>query len=164
MCMQCLQGAFEQARRTGTFVMPWSKHSEMTYVDYRDVAEAAALAFTGKRLSRGTFNPAGPGMIDRVRLAELAASPAGCAGGSVEPASRSTAVTSRPGAVVIRCSPSTTSTASTARVRVLLRCRGSERSSASAETAVRPCGSDYGVPSMAGSQLRRGLALRALAP
>ena len=71
MYMQGLDGAFEQALRTGTLVMPWSKHSEMTYVDYRDVAEAAALAFTGERLSRGTFELAGPGMVDRIRLAEL---------------------------------------------------------------------------------------------
>jgi hypothetical protein len=35
--------------------MPWSKHSRMTYADYRDVAEAAALAFTGEELSFGTF-------------------------------------------------------------------------------------------------------------
>jgi hypothetical protein len=87
MYMQGLQGAFEQARRTGTLVMPCSKHSEMTYVDYRDVAEVAARAF-----------------------------------------------------------------------------RAVERSSAPAETAMRPCDSDYSAPSMARSQLRWALALRALAP
>lgn len=71
MYMQGIDGAFEQARQTGTLVMPWSKHSAMTYVDYRDVAEAAALAFAGDRLSHGTFELAAPGMIDRVRLAAL---------------------------------------------------------------------------------------------
>jgi uncharacterized protein YbjT (DUF2867 family) len=71
MYMQALDDAFEQALRTGTLVMPWSKHSRMTYVDYRDVAEAAALAFTSGQLSFGTFELASPGMIDRVRLAEL---------------------------------------------------------------------------------------------
>jgi len=58
-------------------VMPWSKHSRMTYVDYRDVAEAAALAFTGDRMSFGTFELAAPGMVDRVRLAELMTAAAG---------------------------------------------------------------------------------------
>ena len=43
------------ARGTGALVMPWSKRSRMTYVDYRDVAEVAALAFTDPRLSHGTF-------------------------------------------------------------------------------------------------------------
>jgi uncharacterized protein YbjT (DUF2867 family) len=71
MYMQALDGAFEQALRSGTLVMPWSKHSRMTYVDYRDVAEAAALAFTGEQLSFGTFELAARGMVDRVRLAEL---------------------------------------------------------------------------------------------
>ena len=71
MYMQALEGAFEQALRSGTLVMPWSKHSRMTYVDYRDVAEAAALAFTGEQMSYGTFELAAPGMVDRVRLAEL---------------------------------------------------------------------------------------------
>jgi uncharacterized protein YbjT (DUF2867 family) len=77
MYMQALDGAFEQALRSGTLVMPWSKHSRMTYVDYRDVAEAAALAFTGDELSFGTFELAAPGMVDRVRLAELMTAAAG---------------------------------------------------------------------------------------
>jgi uncharacterized protein YbjT (DUF2867 family) len=85
MYMQGLEGAFEQARRTGTLVMPWSKHSEMTYVDYRDVAEAVALAFTGERLSRGTFELAGPGMVDRVRLAELMTTASGREVTAVDP-------------------------------------------------------------------------------
>ncbi|EIV91527.1 NmrA family NAD(P)-binding protein [Frankia sp. QA3] len=71
MYMQGLDGAYEQALRTGAFAMPWSKHSKMTYVDYRDVAEAAALAFVDDRLSFGTFELAAPGTVDRVRLAEL---------------------------------------------------------------------------------------------
>jgi uncharacterized protein YbjT (DUF2867 family) len=77
MYMQALDGAFEQALRSGTLVMPWSKHSRMTYVDYRDVAEAAALAFTGEQLSFGTFELAAGGMVDRVRLAELMTTAAG---------------------------------------------------------------------------------------
>jgi len=77
MYMQALDGAFEQALRSGTLVMPWSKRSRMTYVDYRDVAEAAAIAFTSEQMSFGTFELAAPGMADRVRLAELMTAAAG---------------------------------------------------------------------------------------
>lgn len=71
MYMQGLDDAWQQARSTGALVMPWSKRSRMTYVDYRDVAEVAALAFTDERLSYGTFELAAGGMVDRMQLAEL---------------------------------------------------------------------------------------------
>jgi uncharacterized protein YbjT (DUF2867 family) len=71
MFLQGLDGAWQHARNSGSLVMPWSKQSAMTYVDYRDVAEVAALAFTDDRLSYGTFELAAGGMIDRIRLAEL---------------------------------------------------------------------------------------------
>jgi len=51
--------------------MPYSKDSKMAYVDYRDVAEAAALAMTDTRLSYGTFELSSPGMFSRVDLADL---------------------------------------------------------------------------------------------
>jgi len=69
--LQGLDGAWQQARDSGALVMPWSKNSRMTYVDYRDVAEVAALAFSDERLSHGTFELAAGGMIDRTRLAAL---------------------------------------------------------------------------------------------
>jgi len=71
MFLQGLDGAWQQARDSGALVMPWSKNSRMTYVDYRDVAEVAALAFGDERLSYGTFELAAGGMIDRTTLAEL---------------------------------------------------------------------------------------------
>jgi uncharacterized protein YbjT (DUF2867 family) len=71
MFLQGLDGAWQQARDSGALVMPWSKSSRMTYVDYRDVAEVAALAFSDSRLSYGTFELAAGGMIDRTTLAEL---------------------------------------------------------------------------------------------
>ena len=71
MFLQGLDGAWQQARGSGALVMPWSKNSRMTYVDYRDVAEVAALAFGDERLSYGTFELAAGGMIDRTRLAAL---------------------------------------------------------------------------------------------
>ena len=55
MYMQALTPLYQQALSTGAVVMPWSKHSKMTYVDYRDVADTVAIAFTDERLSRGTF-------------------------------------------------------------------------------------------------------------
>lgn len=77
MYMQAFDTAYEQARQTGSVVMPWSKHSQMTYVDFRDVAEAAAIAFIDDRLSRGTFELAAGDMIDRVELAALMSRAAG---------------------------------------------------------------------------------------
>ena len=77
MYMQAFDSAYQQALRTGAVVMPWSKHSQMTYVDFRDVADAAAIAFTDVRLSRGTFELAAGGMIDRVELAALMSRTAG---------------------------------------------------------------------------------------
>lgn len=71
MFLQGLDLAWRQARRTGALVMPWSKHSQMSYVDYRDVADAAALAFADPRLSYGTFELAAGGTVDRLHLAEL---------------------------------------------------------------------------------------------
>lgn len=71
MFLQGLDGAWQQARSAGALVMPWSKRSRMTYVDYRDVADVVALAFNDERLSHGTFELAAGGMIDRMQLAEL---------------------------------------------------------------------------------------------
>jgi uncharacterized protein YbjT (DUF2867 family) len=77
MYLQALTPLYRQALSTGAVVMPWSKHSKMTYVDYRDVAEAVALAFTDERLSCGTFELAAGGMIDRTEIAELMSRVAG---------------------------------------------------------------------------------------
>jgi len=71
MYIQALEATYRSALETGAVVAPWSKHSKMTYVDYRDVAEVAALAFVDPRLSRGTFELAAGGMVDRVEIAEM---------------------------------------------------------------------------------------------
>jgi uncharacterized protein YbjT (DUF2867 family) len=44
--------------------MPYSTSSRMCWVDYRDVAEVAALAMTDTTLSYGTFELCAPGLID----------------------------------------------------------------------------------------------------
>lgn len=77
MFMQGLIGPWRQALREGTVVMPWSKHSAMTYVDYRDVADAVAIAVTSDRLDNGTFELAAPGMLSRIDLAAILSEVAG---------------------------------------------------------------------------------------
>jgi uncharacterized protein YbjT (DUF2867 family) len=77
MYVQALKATYQEALETGTVTAPWSKHSKMTYVDYRDVAEVAALAFTDPRLSRGTFELAAGGMVDRIEIAEMMSRVAG---------------------------------------------------------------------------------------
>lgn len=71
MFMQGLAGVYDQALRAGKVVMPWSKRSLMTYVDYRDVADVAATGFATDTLDHGTFELAAPGMYDRVHIAAL---------------------------------------------------------------------------------------------
>lgn len=71
MFMQNLAGALPAAARSGVFSMPFSKHAKVCYVDYRDVAEAAALGLTGDTLAYGTFELCAPGMVDRVEIAAL---------------------------------------------------------------------------------------------
>ena len=43
---------------------PYSLSAKMCSVDYRDVAEVAAMAMTGNELSYGTFELCAPGMQD----------------------------------------------------------------------------------------------------
>jgi uncharacterized protein YbjT (DUF2867 family) len=55
----------------GQFALPYSKHAKTSYVDYRDVAEVAALALTSNRLDYGTFELCDAGMVDQVELAAM---------------------------------------------------------------------------------------------
>jgi uncharacterized protein YbjT (DUF2867 family) len=71
MYMQMLAGSWKTAVEKGEIVMPYSNLSKMSYVDYRDVAEVAALAMTGRELSYGTFELSSPGMYNRFDLAAL---------------------------------------------------------------------------------------------
>lgn len=77
MFMQNLTGSWPQALKTGQLVMPYSKHAKVCYVDYRDVAEAAALALTTDALDYGTFELCASGLLDRVELAALMSEAAG---------------------------------------------------------------------------------------
>lgn len=71
MFMQTLGGGWEAVRKTGQFAMPYSASVPLCYVDYRDVAEAAALAFTGDTLAYGTFELCASGMVNRAEIAAL---------------------------------------------------------------------------------------------
>lgn len=77
MYVQALDDTYRQALDSGSVVAPWSKHSKMTYVDYRDVAEVAAIAFVDPRLAYGTFELAAGGMVDRLEIAALMSRTAG---------------------------------------------------------------------------------------
>lgn len=71
MFMQNLDSGWKAIRDSGRIAQPYSKRAKMCYVDYRDVAEAAALALTGDTLAYGTFELCAPGMVDRVELAAI---------------------------------------------------------------------------------------------
>lgn len=71
MFMQTIDNGWTAAIKQGRFSLPYSKSAKASYVDYRDVAEVAALALTGDRLGYGTFELCAPGMVNRVELAAM---------------------------------------------------------------------------------------------
>ncbi len=71
MFMQNVEGSWKTIVEKSRFALPYSKEKKASYVDYRDVAEAAALAATGDKLSYGTFELSAPGMYNRVEVAAL---------------------------------------------------------------------------------------------
>jgi len=77
MFMQGLAGSWREAVERGLFVAPYSKESAMSFVDYRDVAEVAALAFAGDDLVDGTFELAAGGMLTRTEIAAMISRHAG---------------------------------------------------------------------------------------
>jgi uncharacterized protein YbjT (DUF2867 family) len=71
MFMQNFDGGWKAVMEKGRFALPYSKHAKASYVDYRDVAEVAAIAMTSDRLDYGTFELCDAGMVDRVELAAM---------------------------------------------------------------------------------------------
>jgi uncharacterized protein YbjT (DUF2867 family) len=71
MFMQNLDNGWSAVLKQGRFSLPYSKQAKASYVDYRDVAEVAALALTGDKLGYGTFELCAPGMVNRVELAAM---------------------------------------------------------------------------------------------
>lgn len=56
---------------TGTYGEPWSAETRFSRVDYRDVAEVAAIALTEDRLLYGTFQLCAEGLLNRQDVAAL---------------------------------------------------------------------------------------------
>ena len=71
MFMQTLAGAWPVVAQQGRLAMPFSKRAKVCYVDYRDIAEVAAVAMTGDALDYGTFELCAPGMVDRSDVAAM---------------------------------------------------------------------------------------------
>ena len=64
--------SWPQLTQSGVLAEPWSVKTKLSRVDYRDVAEAAAIALTSERLLNGTFELAADGGLDREQVAALA--------------------------------------------------------------------------------------------
>ena len=77
MFMQNLAASWPRIVESGRFALPYSTQARACYVDYRDVAEAAALALTSDRLDYGTFELCAGGMLNRIELAALMSEAAG---------------------------------------------------------------------------------------
>lgn len=71
MFMQNLDMSWMEVTKQKSYSQPYSKLTRGCYVDYRDVAVAAAIAMTGDRLDYGTFEVSAHGMFNRVELASL---------------------------------------------------------------------------------------------
>ena len=71
MFMQNFDNGWKAVVEKRMFALPYSKHAKASYVDYRDVAEVAAIALTSDRLDYGTFELCDAGMVDRVELAGM---------------------------------------------------------------------------------------------
>jgi uncharacterized protein YbjT (DUF2867 family) len=74
--------------RTGVLAEPWSSETRFSRVDYRDVAEVAAIALTEDRLLYGTFELCADGWLNRHEVAALAGEALGrpVRAGRVDPA------------------------------------------------------------------------------
>ena len=68
MFMQNFDIGWKAVMEKGRFALPYSKYAKASYVDYRDVAEVAAIALTSDRLDYGTFELCDAGMVNRVEL------------------------------------------------------------------------------------------------
>jgi uncharacterized protein YbjT (DUF2867 family) len=75
--MQGLAASWQSAVEQGVFVMPYAKDSAMSFVDYRDIAEVAAIAFATDELVGGTFELAAGCMHTRTEIAALMSRHAG---------------------------------------------------------------------------------------
>jgi len=63
--------SWQRTLDTGVLAEPWSPNTRLSHVDYRDVAEVAAIALTEDRLLYGFFELAAPGALNRYETAAL---------------------------------------------------------------------------------------------
>ncbi|ALN15596.1 NmrA family NAD(P)-binding protein [Acidipropionibacterium acidipropionici] len=68
---QNFAGAWGPTVASGVLAEPWSAETRFSRVDYRDVAEAAAIALTEDRLLGGTYELAAPGLHNRHDVAAM---------------------------------------------------------------------------------------------
>lgn len=68
---QNLDRSWPTVVKTGVFAEPWSAETRFSRVDYRDVAEVAAMALTSDRLNFGTFELCAEGDLDRRDVAAM---------------------------------------------------------------------------------------------
>lgn len=68
---QNLAGGWSRVVETGVFAEPWSTETRFSRVDYREVAEVAAIALTEDRLLYGTYQLCAEGKLDRNDVACL---------------------------------------------------------------------------------------------
>lgn len=71
MFFQNYAQAWDEIVKTGAVFEPWSGKTRFSRVDYRDVAEVAAIALTEDRLLFGTFELCAPGILDRYDTAAI---------------------------------------------------------------------------------------------
>lgn len=68
---QMLAGSWSRIVSSGVHAEPWSADTAFSRVDYRDVAEVAAIALTEDRLDDGTYQLCAEGHLDRTAVAAL---------------------------------------------------------------------------------------------
>ena len=68
---QNMKDGWQRAQQTGVYAEPWSNDTRFSRVDYRDVAEVAAIALTEDRLLYGTFQLCAEGNLNRREVAAL---------------------------------------------------------------------------------------------
>jgi len=71
MFFQNYSQSWPNVLKTGVLAEPWSIDTCFSRVDYRDVAEVAAIALTENRLNFGTFELCAEGHLNRTDVAQL---------------------------------------------------------------------------------------------
>ncbi len=71
MFYQNIAGMWDDVVKTGTYAEPWANEAQLGRIDYRDVAECAAIALTEDRLLGGTYELCALAGINRIEIAAL---------------------------------------------------------------------------------------------